>query len=134
VAKQESLSTGRSDVQDILTLIQAHYEPPKRQYFKSIAYYRNEFFENIQLEELPDLSCLACSKYFFYCMNIMDDSVNKTPVADCGSVKELQSKDNREMLRKEVCALLNSEGGVIVFNVRRVDRSLLAIGSQIPEY
>ena len=88
----------------------------------------SNFFKHIQYERLPETKCLGCSKFFFHSHNFFDPSITRTPLIDYPSVLELQNISVKQKLLQDICSLINSDGGVIMFNVKRENRSILPIG------
>jgi hypothetical protein len=68
----------------------------------------------IEKERLPAINCLACCPFFYQGVNIYSPAVNSTPLVALPSVAHIREMEKR--LKDEICLLLNSHGGVIVFD------------------
>ena len=62
--------------------------------------------------------CLGCSPFFIYGMNIQDDEVVPYPVRAFSSVSEMKNFESE--IKDEICAMLNSFGGVILLGCNNV--------------
>lgn len=69
---------------------------------------------DLEKERLPESNCLGCSSFFFDNMNIFDQNVNKVPFKVFSSVRQM--KELEQEIKDQICAILNSGGGLILFD------------------
>lgn len=98
----------------------------------SLEHQKEEFMRHLHLETLPDNRCLGCSQFFYQSTNIYDPLVTVTPFETIETIKDfLLEQENIKKLRAIICGFLNSGGGVVMFDVKKFDRSILAMGCKL---
>ena len=118
-------------MQDIISRMHYKYQSANKKNEK-LQKQRKEFMEHLDLETLPEHRCLGCSQFFYQSANIYDPLVTVTPIETVDTIKDFFNEpENVRKLRATICSLLNSLGGVIMFDVRKFDRSFLAVGCKL---
>lgn len=87
------------------------------------------------------MGCLGCTDFFIVNWNVYDQTVNQGKVVLGGKVLDMISKksteeDKRAIITKtakQICALLNSGGGVILFNCETIYLSMIPRGEFITQ-
>ena len=88
----------------------------------------------MELETLPEHRCLGCSQFFYEASNVYDPSVSLTPLEVLETIKDFFGDPEKvKSLKATICAFLNSQGGVIMFDLHRFDSFFLAVGSRLKE-
>jgi len=75
--------------------------------------------------------CLGCSRFMFYNGNILEYSSNNHDTVIMGKIIDLKSQENK--LKEEICSLMNSFGGVILFDCKLSKREVFAMGEVLTE-
>ena len=96
------------------------------------------YAQNVQHQQVPDIGCLGCTRFFISGWNILDPRVNKCQVGVLGNaklLKELTEESHRQKMnvRKEIEAMLNGSGGVLLFDIDRVYLFVEPRGEEITE-
>jgi hypothetical protein len=105
--------TGTSCIQDLLAKIKHWYDKKGGGLFPTLST-STQFWRNIENEELPTVDCPNCSSFFYKGINIRDDSINRAPIVPISS--QLKEEQQLQKAKEAICMLMNSFGGVVVFD------------------
>lgn len=80
--------------------------------------------------------CLACIPYFILNWNIFDVALTKTKLALVDTCLDLLETGERKekargLIKREICGLLNTTGGVILFDCERSYLRIIPRGEQL---
>ena len=60
---------------------------------------------------------------------MIDKNICQTPFVTYPSIECLTNEESREKVIADMCGFLNSLGGVLLFDIKRVEKEYRAIGS-----
>jgi hypothetical protein len=86
---------------------------------------------NIAEERVVDHRCLGCTPFLIYWMNILDESVSRTPLRIFASVEQMRVHEME--IKDELCCMLNSGGGLLLFDCEQQFEKVLVKGHSLTE-
>jgi hypothetical protein len=89
----------------------------------------DDYLQEIEWERLPSIDCISCCPFFYAATNISSSSVNSTPLVLLPSISKIHEFEGQ--LRDEICLLLNSHGGVILFDCVSKNRDIIPVGEMM---
>ena len=86
---------------------------------------------DLEKERLSESGCLGCAPFFFDNINIYDQDINKVPFKVFSSVRQM--KELEQEIKDQICAILNSGGGIILFDCVKAYEKVIVKGTRLTE-
>jgi hypothetical protein len=92
---------------------------------------KGETYKNLRDSGISFPQCMGCTEFFYERVNIRDLELSYADVIVIPKVRELNY--HKDVLKTSICALLNSGGGVLLFDCLEEYMQILPIGTYISE-
>lgn len=76
-----------------------------------------------------DTNCLGCATFFYNGMNILDEFVNCSPLKTFRFIADMKSSEME--IKDYLCAMLNSCGGIMLFECKRKEEKVVVEGAEL---